>query len=115
MTIRDYKIYLENNSERIPIAGCWLWKKTSTKFGYGLATRNDTRKTGLAHRESYKTFVGPIPNNLQVNHTCDVPCCINPAHLYVGTQKENAQDTTKRNRWPDRRGILNGHRSTRHN
>jgi len=111
MTIRNYKQYLEDNSEKIPIGGCWLWLKATTKFGHGMATRKDTRRTGLAHRESYKEFVGSIPTNLQVNHHCDVPNCVNPFHLYIGTQKDNAQDTTKRNRWPDRRGKLNANYS----
>lgn len=104
MTIRDYKKYLEDNSEKIPIVGCWLWKKSQTSFGHGMATRKDTGCTGLAHRESYKEFVGTIPDNMQVNHICNNPTCINPSHLYLGTQKQNMLDVSANNRWPDRKG-----------
>lgn len=107
MTIKDYGKYLEDSSEKIPIAGCWIWTKATHKFGHGIATRNDTKKSGLAHRESYKYYVGDIPNTTQINHSCDNPSCINPSHLYLGTQKDNMLDVSSRGRWPNRSGSAN--------
>jgi hypothetical protein len=61
----------------------------------------------LAHRIAYKLTKGNIPNNLNVLHTCDNTSCVNPNHLYLGTQKQNAQDAVIRNRYPNRKGEFN--------
>jgi HNH endonuclease len=52
-----------------------------------------------AHIFSYETFVGPVPKNKFVLHTCDIRCCVNPKHLYIGTKKQNTQDCIKRDRF----------------
>jgi len=70
---------------------CWLWKGSKNKQGYGsFGTGNG--KLIRTHRFSYLINIGSIPNGLQVNHKCHNPSCVNPAHLYVGTQKENIAD-----------------------
>ena len=66
--------------------GCWLWKGKPGSGGYG------SWKHGQAHRASWEFYRGPIPAGLQVCHRCDVPLCVNPDHLFIGTQSDNIQD-----------------------
>lgn len=72
------------------IGGCWLWRGPLTGIGYGLPNLNG-RPTG-AHRISWIAHNGEVPRNLLVLHRCDVPACVNPAHLFLGTHKDNAVD-----------------------
>lgn len=83
---------------------CWLWqgaidKRKSGKKCYG-RFRFDKYPIPMdrAHRASYKLNVGPIPEGLYVCHKCDVPACVNPAHLFLGTQKDNVQDMYRKGR-----------------
>lgn len=76
--------------------GCWIWKKCIHISGYGnLRVEGKTKK---AHRVSFELKNGPIPEGMDVLHKCDVRSCINPDHLYLGTDKENAQDREDRGR-----------------
>lgn len=104
MTIKDYKQFIEDNSEKIPEAGCWIWMKYVDPYGYGMATRKSTSKTGLAHREVYREYFGDIPTGFVVMHRCDNPSCVNPEHLKLGTQKDNMKDMKTKGRSPDRKG-----------
>jgi len=78
--------------------GCWLWTGAVYPNGYGhlggVYEERDIRKpvSRYAHRLSYEFCVGKIPAGLQVLHRCDVRHCVNPKHLFVGTQKDNVQD-----------------------
>jgi len=79
--------------------GCWLWTGYADLDGYGrfqVATRTSIR----AHRFSFELFNGPVPSGLHVLHTCDTPRCVNPAHLYVGTNADNMRDKALRGRAP---------------
>lgn len=78
------------------VNGCWEWQGKITNVGYGEITH--LKKYMLAHRCSYKTFVGEIPEGKVVCHTCDNKKCINPEHLWVGTQKENSIDKVNKKR-----------------
>jgi len=79
-----------------PNSGCWLWEKSLNNNGYGLLQGGGYK--GYAHRFSYSTFRGPIPNNMDVCHNCDLPCCVNPDHLWLGTAIDNMKDCKKKGR-----------------
>lgn len=76
---------------------CWLWLRGSLPSGYGVVTLNSYDKV-YAHRRAYELAHGPIPEGMFICHSCDVPKCVNPAHLWVGTAKDNAQDMVRKGR-----------------
>lgn len=81
--------------------GCWLWTKRCEKGGYGQFWLSG--KTVLAHRTAWLFTNGEIPDGLQVLHNCpdgDNPSCVNPAHLWLGTHRENHDDCTRKGRRP---------------
>lgn len=82
---------------------CHNWKLYKNKHGYGRLTHN--KKCLYAHRVSYEINKGRIPNGLYVLHSCDNPSCINPNHLWLGTQKDNLQDMAKKGRHIGNRKI----------
>ena len=87
---------IEAKIERVPFSGCWLWLGTVDKRGYGFFPLD--LRSQRAHRVSYETFVGPIPEGLEVCHRCDVRCCVNPSHLFVGTHHQNVLDMVSKGR-----------------
>lgn len=89
-----------------PNSGCWLWIGAVTYDGYGRF--NVAGKNMLASRVSYELYVGKIPSGLCVCHTCDVTCCVNPGHLFLGTRADNNIDMQKKGRSADARGEKNG-------
>lgn len=78
-------------------SGCWIWMGALNPVsGYGCLTAEN--KVQTAHRRSWKIHRGPIPAGQNVCHHCDIRCCVNPDHLYLGTQRENLRDMVKRGR-----------------
>lgn len=84
-----------------PNTGCWLWIGSIAGKGYG-AFWNGKYEV-KAHRFSYELYVGPIPkgsghHGTCVLHRCDVRCCVNPDHLFLGSNQDNAEDRDKKGR-----------------
>lgn len=83
---------------------CWPWLGTRHNFGYGrfalnMEVRGRWVRTVGAHRASLIFLVGPPPaDNSEALHRCDNPPCVNPAHLYWGTQADNVHDMLRRGR-----------------
>lgn len=76
--------------------GCWMWQGKPGGTGYGSFSIRG--KAMGAHRASYTLLVGPIPDGLWVLHRCDVPLCVNPAHLFLGTAADNNADMDAKGR-----------------
>ena len=72
--------------------GCWDWSAGKNNHGYGKVGRQ------YAHRVSWELHYGVIPTGMFVMHKCDNPPCTNPAHLALGTQKDNMADAARKGR-----------------
>jgi hypothetical protein len=89
-----------------PNSGCWLWLGALNACGYG--TIGVKYRSQLAHRISYSVFKGLVPKRKNVLHHCDMPCCVNPEHLFVGTQRDNVHDMEHKKRAYHPRGENHG-------
>lgn len=78
-----------------PMSGCWLWSGYVDDIGYGRAGHPTENK---AHRIIWTILYGAIPSGKKILHKCDVRCCINPDHLFIGTQADNVADMMKKGR-----------------
>lgn len=76
---------------------CWFWRGYKTRLGYGYLAVAKHRPI-LAHRFSYIFYKGPISDGLHVLHACDIPACINPNHLKLGTHADNLADAKNKGR-----------------
>lgn len=77
--------------------GCWLWTGFVGPDLYGQATVN-RKSAAKVHRVSWELANGSIPKGLFVLHRCDVRLCVNPAHLFLGTQRDNMDDMKAKRR-----------------
>lgn len=91
-----------------PVSGCWLWT-ASVSRGYGHMGLGGHTGTSYAHRVAWTLYKGEIPPGMCVCHRCDVPLCVNPDHLFLGTHADNVADKISKGRQgPPPRGELSG-------
>jgi hypothetical protein len=83
---------------------CWIWNGARGNTGYGLFGRPPK----YVHRISYTMYYGKLPKDLFVCHTCDNPSCVNPHHLWLGTQSDNMKDRHRKDRSNLPRGSKHG-------
>lgn len=82
--------------------GCWEWQGALDEGGYGKFKKDG--KTQKAHRVAYEMFTEAISPGLIVCHMCDNPKCVNPSHLWIGTQRDNMRDRSEKGRAPSHNG-----------
>ena len=80
----------------VSTVGCWYWKGGAYPNGYGRVGYNG--REICAHRLSWIIHCGEIPDGLWVLHRCDVPLCVNPNHLFLGTHLDNESDKVSKGR-----------------
>lgn len=108
------RVYAGGDQERLKsktvvndATGCWEWIASLNTNGYGQFRFRETNYP--AHRAAWILFRGEIPadkttayGTMQVLHRCDNPVCVNPDHLFLGTQTDNINDAVGKNRWGER-------------
>lgn len=87
-----------------PNTGCVLWMGATSRPGFktsvGYGELSEGGKVLRAHRVAWELTRGPIPDGLFVLHRCDVTCCVNPDHLFLGTNADNVADKVAKGRQP---------------
>lgn len=82
-----------------PNSGCLLWLGYACPQGYGrVSVRGKRNRSCTAHRAAYECAYGPFDESLTICHSCDTPLCVNPEHLFIGTQKDNLRDMRAKGR-----------------
>lgn len=90
--------YLDHYSIPEPNSGCRLWTGAVGRSGYGNAKWQG--EVVSAHRLAWRSVNGAVPDGMDICHKCDVTICINEAHLFPGTRKDNVDDARRKGRWP---------------
>lgn len=91
-----------------PNSGCWIWLAGLNDNGYAILHLRKIQESNVRiHRFVYEKCRGKkLPKKIFACHSCDVPCCINPFHIFAGTQLDNLRDCKKKGR--NNRGTKNG-------
>lgn len=87
--------------------GCWLWTGAVDGSGYGQIYDHTLGRVVKAHRVAFALWVKAIPHGKQVLHSCDVPRCVRPSHLWLGSHADNMRDMFRKGRCKRARGEAN--------
>jgi len=86
-------------------SNCWEWIGSKNSKGYGRKWDSNRKRCWTAHRLVYELFHGQLKSSkIQVCHTCDNPPCVNPDHLFLGTNQDNQIDSRNKGRLSNRKG-----------
>lgn len=103
------EVYAERFWLRVAVAGptdCWPYSGPAFADGYGRHYRPETQSCDRAHRVAWRLASrSEIPPGMFVCHTCDNPPCVNPAHLFLGTHRDNTDDMHAKGRCRNHRQL----------
>jgi hypothetical protein len=99
----QYHGYSETNRfmRRVDMRGkyeCWPWTGSRRVAGWYGQWKAGDGSPEQTHRAAWRLFVGPIPEGGRILHRCDNPICVNPDHLFLGSQADNVKDMWVKNR-----------------
>lgn len=94
---KSLKQRFEEKFEMIPECGCWIWTAGTGARGYGAFSKDG--KSNPAHKASWEIYRGAVPRGMNVCHHCDTPLCVNPHHLFIGTDGDNVRDCMNKGRF----------------
>jgi hypothetical protein len=87
-----------DKSGSVDFPGCWIWTGGKTSKNYGSFKYYQDRSAIGAHVSSHLFHIGEVPNGMRVCHRCDNPPCVNPEHLFLGSNSDNMKDMVAKDR-----------------
>lgn len=98
-TVKDIVRFWSKVNVTEKVDDCWEWTASLQNKGYGQFQHGGRAGTmKIASRVSWEIAYGSIPKGVGVLHDCDNPKCVNPNHLFLGTQKRNMEDAVQKGR-----------------